>query len=383
VTKPTAEKEAAVVDQVQDILEKYDTESRFRKFLPKSPWAIVVSVMAISLSLFHLYTAAVGALPALQQRSIHLGVMLALAFILYPARKGGKLAWWDIMLALASIGTALYIRLDYHALAQRVASETTLDLVLAGLAVVLVLEAGRRVTGKELSIMALIFLAYAYFGPYMPGILGHRGYSVKDILGYMYMTTEGLYGSAISVSATYIILFIIFGAFLEKTGMGKFFNDLALGLAGSSAGGPAKVAVVSSGLLGSINGSAVANVVTTGAFTIPLMKRIGYNSEFAGAVEAAASVGGQILPPVMGAAAFIMAETLGVPYASIAISAAIPALLYFLGVGVMVHFRAKKRGLSGVPKAELPNVKQVLLKGGHMFIPLFALIYMLLKGFTS
>ena len=157
------------------------------------------------------------------------------------------------------------------------------------------------------------------------------------------MTTEGLYGSAISVSATYIILFIIFGAFLEKTGMGKFFNDLALGLAGSSAGGPAKVAVVSSGLLGSINGSAVANVVTTGAFTIPLMKRIGYNAEFAGAVEAAASVGGQILPPVMGAAAFIMAETLGVPYASIAISAAIPALLYFFGVGVMVHFRSEER----------------------------------------
>lgn len=382
MTKPSVQT-APIVDQTQAILEKFDVESRYRKFLPKSPWAIVVSILAVSLSLFHIYTAAMGALPALQQRSIHLGVMLALAFILYPARKGGKLAWWDILMALAGIATAVYIRWDYHALAQRVSRETPIDLIFAGLAIVLVLEAGRRVTGKELSILATVFLAYAYFGPYMPGLLGHRGYNIRDILGYMYMTTEGLYGSAISVSATYIILFIIFGAFLERTGMGKFFNDLSLGLAGSSAGGPAKVAVVASGLLGSINGSAVANVVTTGAFTIPLMKRIGYNAEFAGAVEAAASVGGQILPPVMGAAAFIMAETLGIPYATIAVSATIPALLYYFGVGVIVHFRAKKLGLLGVPKAELPNVKEVLLRGGHMFIPLFALIYMLLTGYTA
>jgi len=369
--------------KAQAILEQYDTESRFHKFIAGSPMAVIITVLASAISLFHLYTAYYGALPALLQRSVHLGGMLALAFLLYPAKKGGKLSALDVILALAGALTAGYILWDYHGVIQRIANESTLDLIVAGLAVVLVLEAGRRVVGKELSILALVFLIYAYFGPYMPGLLGHRGYDLQAILGFMYLTTEGLYGPAIGVSATFIILFIIFGAFLEKTGMGAFFNDLALGLAGASAGGPAKVAVVASGLLGSINGSAVANVVTTGAFTIPLMKRVGYPPEFAGAVEAAASVGGQILPPVMGAVAFIMAETLGKPYGEIAIAAAIPALLYFFSVGVMVHLRAKKRGLSGVPKEEIPNVRKVLLKGGHMLIPLLALIYMLMAGFTA
>jgi len=381
MTKPS--ESVKDVREAQLILEKYDTESRFHKYIVGSPMALIITILASAMSLFHLYTAYFGALPALLQRSIHLGGMLTLAFLLYPAKKGGKLSVLDGILALAGAATAGYILWDYHGVIQRIANESTLDLVMAGLAVVLVLEAGRRVVGKELSILALVFLLYAYFGPYMPGILGHRGYDLQSILGFMYLTTEGLYGSAIGVSATFIILFIIFGAFLEKTGMGAFFNDLALGLAGTSAGGPAKVAVVASGLLGSINGSAVANVVTTGAFTIPLMKRIGYAPEFAGAVEAAASVGGQILPPVMGAVAFIMAETLGKPYGEIAAAAAIPALLYFVSVGVMVHLRAKKRGLSGIPKEEIPNVRKVLLKGGHMLIPLLALIYMLMAGYTA
>ncbi|MBT9157954.1 MAG: Sialic acid TRAP transporter permease protein SiaT [Firmicutes bacterium] len=367
---------------VQSILEKYDSESRFHKFLPKSPAAIAVTTIAVLLSLFHLYTAYYGELPALQHRSIHLGAMLVLAYILYPFKKGGRLSAIDLILATASAATAVYMLWDHHALVQRIGRETPLDLFFAAMTVILVLEAARRVLGKELSILAVVFLLYAYFGPYMPGILGHRGYGIDEILGFMYLTTEGLYGSAIRVSASYIILFIIFGAFLEKTGVGRFFNDLALGLAGGSAGGPAKVAVVSSALLGTISGSAVANVVTTGAFTIPLMKRLGYRADFAGAVEAAASVGGQILPPVMGAAAFIMAETLGMPYAQIAMSAAIPAVLYFLSVGIMVHLRAKKLGLAGLPKHELPVVRRVLFQGGHMFLPLFALMYMLLSGFT-
>jgi len=375
--------DASEKEKAQAVLEKHDAESRFHKFVAGSPMAVIITVVASAMSLFHLYTAYFGALPALLQRSIHLGGMLALAFLLYPAKKGGKLSFFDVILALAGAATAGYILWDYQGVVQRIARESTLDLIMAGLAVVLVLEAGRRVAGKELSLLALVFLLYAYFGPYMPGLLGHRGYSLQSILGFMYLTTEGLFGMAIGVSATFIILFIIFGAFLEKTGMGTFFNDLALGLAGASIGGPAKVAVVASGMLGSINGSAVANVVTTGAFTIPLMKRIGYSSEFAGAVEAAASVGGQILPPVMGAVAFIMAETLGKSYGEIAVAAAIPALLYFFSVGVMVHLRAKKDGLTGVPREELPNVRKVLLKGGHMLIPLLALVYMLMAGYTA
>lgn len=369
--------------KAQAVLEEYDTESRFHKFTAGSAIATVIKVLAVVSSIFHLYTAYVGALPALQQRSIHLGFMLTLAFLLYPARRGGKLTVWDAVLALLGSATAGYILWDYHALALRFVQPNTLDIIMAGVAVLLVLEASRRVAGKEITILAIVFLLYAYFGPYMPGMLGHRGYGVREILQFMYLTTEGIYGIAIGVSATFIVLFIIFGAFLEKTGMGELFNNLALGLTGSSAGGPAKVAVVSSAFLGSINGSAVANVVTTGAFTIPLMKRSGYHPEFAGAVEAAASVGGQILPPVMGAAAFIMAETLGVPYGQIALAAAVPALLYFFGVGTTVHLRAKKQGLKGVPANELPRVGEVMRKGGHMFIPLIALVYMLISGYSA
>lgn len=369
--------------KTQAVLEEYDVESRFHKFTAGSTIATVITVLAVLSSIFHLYTAYEGALPALQQRSIHLGLMLALAFLLYPFKRGGKLTVWDAILAALGASTAGYILLDYHALAQRFVRPNTLDIVVAGVAVLLVLEASRRVAGKEITLLAIVFLLYAYFGPYLPGMLGHRGYSVREILQFMYLTTEGLYGIAIGVSSTFIVLFIIFGAFLEKTGMGELFNSLALALAGGSAGGPAKVAVISSAFFGSINGSAVANVVTTGAFTIPLMKRLGFIPEFAGAVEAAASVGGQILPPVMGAAAFIMAETLGIPYAQIAIAAVIPALLYFLGVGVTVHFRAKKQGLRGVPRNELPKVSQVMYKGGHMFVPLIALVYMLLSGFSA
>ncbi|MCK5763571.1 MAG: TRAP transporter permease, partial [Clostridiales bacterium] len=248
--------------------------------------------------------------------------------------------------------------------------------------ILVLLEGARRIVGKEIVILAILFLLYAYFGRKLPGIIAHRGYSIKAIAEYMYLSTEGIYGIAIGVSSTYIYLFILFGSFLQKSGMGQFFNDLAMALAGSSKGGPAKVAVVSSGLLGSINGSAVANVVTTGAFTIPLMKKIGYEKEFAGAVEAAASCGGQILPPVMGAAAFIMAEYLGISYITIAISAIIPALLYYLGVIVMIHLRASKNGLKGLPKEQLPKVSVVIRERGYLFIPLAVLLYFLIAGRT-
>lgn len=230
--------------------------------------------------------------------------------------------------------------------------------------------------------MAVFFLLYAYFGPFLPGFLAHRGYGIADIAEYMYLTTEGLYGIAIGVSSTYIILFIIFGAFLQKSGMGLLFNDIALTLAGSGKGGPAKVAVVSSAFLGSINGSAIANVVTTGAFTIPLMKKIGYEKNFAGAVEAAASCGGQILPPIMGASAFIMAEYLNMQYITIAICAIIPAVLYYCGIMIIVHIRAAKLGLTGLPKEELPRLSVTLKERGHLLIPLLGLVVILIKGYT-
>lgn len=233
-----------------------------------------------------------------------------------------------------------------------------------------------------MTLLTILFLLYAYFGPYLPPLIGHRGYGVADIANYMYLTTEGILGTAIGVSATYIFLFILFGAFLDKTGMGQLFNDSAMALAGHTSGGPAKVSVLSSGFLGSINGSAIANVVTTGAFTIPLMKRTGYSSNFSGAVEAAASVGGQILPPVMGATAFIMAETLGMNYSEIALAAIIPGLLYYIGIITIVHLRAKRRGLKGLSKEKLPKMKKVMKERGHLFIPLMILIYLLFSGKT-
>ncbi len=310
---------------------------------------------------------------------------MSLVFVLYPAGKKSRKDRPSILdwgLSLISLGLGAYILLNYNAIVLRAGLPNNVDVFLGIVSIVVLLEGARRIVGKEIVILAIVFLSYAYFGRKLPGIIAHRGYSVKAIAEYMYLSTEGIYGIAIGVSSTYIFLFILFGSFLQKSGMGQFFNDLAMAIAGSSKGGPAKVAVVSSGLLGSINGSAVANVVTTGAFTIPLMKKIGYDKEFAGAVEAAASCGGQILPPVMGAAAFIMAEYLGIAYITIAVSAAIPALLYYLGVIVMIHLRASKNGLKGLPKEQLPKVSTVIKERGYLFIPLAVLLYFLISGRT-
>ncbi|QEK11343.1 TRAP transporter permease [Crassaminicella thermophila] len=367
------------------ILEKYDTESRFRKFDRNSIPGIIVFIMCIGLSLFHLYTAWAGPLVTLMHRAVHTAVVMSLVFILYPFSKKSskkKPAILDWFFALLSLGLGMYIVINYKALVMRAGMPSSTDMIFGIMAILLVLEAGRRITGNEIAILAILFLVYAYLGPKLPNIIAHRGYGIKDIAEYMYLTTEGIFGIAIGVSSTYIFLFVLFGAFLSKSGMGQFFNDLAMAIAGQGKGGPAKVAVISSGLLGSINGSAVANVVTTGAFTIPLMKKIGYDSEFAGAVEATASCGGQILPPVMGAAAFIMAEYLGIKYIKIAAAAAIPALLYYLGVIVMIHLRASKKGLTGLPKEQLPKVSEVLKQRGHLLIPLVILLYLLIKGFT-
>jgi len=372
------------IDQ-QELLQKYDTESRYRKPNPKSFVGMLIFAVCVGLSLFHLYTAWQGSLVTLLQRVVHTCTILFLVFLLYPKGKKAskeKPEVIDWIFAGISIVLGGYIFLNYQDIILRAAVPNQMDVILGIVMIITILEAARRIVGKEIVILAVIFLLYAYFGRSMPDIIAHRGYSLKAISEYMYLTTEGIFGIAIGVSSSYIFLFILFGAFLSSSGMGQLFNDLAMAIAGSSKGGPAKVAVVSSGFLGSINGSAVANVVTTGAFTIPLMKKIGYDDEFAGAVEAAASCGGQILPPVMGAAAFIMAEYLGMPYIKIAMAAIIPAALYYIGVITIIHQRASRKGLEGLPKDKLPKVRDVLKERGYLLLPIIILVYMLLQGKT-
>lgn len=368
----------------QAILEKFDRESLTRNI--KTPiMKRVLGLIAVFYSIFHIYIT-LYPLPELIQRAVHVSIGLALIFLLYPATSKSsrsRVAWYDYLWVLASLSGAGYLIWQYQDIVSiRGGMPNQLDVILAMVTVVAVLEGARRITGWVLTIFALIFLAYPFIShfDFMPHRLLTRPYDLGDIFGQLFLKTEGLYSTAIGASVTFIFLFILFGAFLGRSGMGQLFNELALALAGHKQGGPAKVAVISSGFMGSINGSAVANVVGTGAFTIPLMKKIGYKKEFAGAVEASASVGGQILPPIMGAAAFIMAETTGVAYGTIALAAVLPALLYYLGVIMQVHFRAGRENLTGIPKADLPQIKEVLKARGHMLLPIAVLVYLLGTG---
>lgn len=368
---------------LDEIIAKYDKESSFRK-LSGYQMKIVTS-LAIMFSLFQLYTAIFGVLPAQLQRSIHITFAFVLAYLMYPASKKmpkNKMHWFDVSLAVLAGGVGLYIPFNYHSLIMRAGDQTPVDIFVAILAIVLVLEAARRVVGLPIVIIASTFLLYAKFGAYLPGFLNHRGYSVPRIVSHMFYTTEGILGTPIAVSSTFIFLFILFGAFLDKTGIGKFFIDLANAIAGKAVGGPAKVAVLSSALTGTISGSSVANTVGTGSFTIPLMKSLGYKPEFAGAVEAAASTGGQIMPPIMGAAAFLMAEFIGIPYSSIAKAAVIPALLYFTGIWIMVDLEARKTGMKGLDEAKLPKLRRVLGERWFLLFPIFVIVYMLMNGTT-
>jgi TRAP transporter 4TM/12TM fusion protein len=288
----------------------------------------------------------------------------------------------DIFLSLLSIAVASYSLFTYENLMETAGLYSTTDYIVAVLGILLTLEATRRIVGLPIVIVASCFLIYAYLGPYFPGFLNHRGYEIKRIVTHMWLTTEGIMGIPLGVSSTFIFLFILFGAFLNSTGIMDFFMDISNAIAGWASGGPAKVAVLASALEGTVSGSSVANTVGSGSFTIPMMKRLGYRAEFAGAVEAAASTGGQIMPPVMGAAAFLMAEFIGVPYVEIAKAAIIPAVLYFTGIWVVVHFEAKKCGLRGLSRAELPNLWHVLKKDSYLIFPLVAIIYLLVEGFT-
>jgi TRAP transporter 4TM/12TM fusion protein len=368
---------------VQEIMKTYDRESDYRRFGGYGKW--VVALLAISFSLFQLYTAMFGVLDAHLQRAVHLAFAMSLVFLLYPSRKSWSrehLHWIDAVLAVVATALPLYILFFYKDLVLRAGMATPTDIVVGALGVLMVLEAARRVVGWPIVIVALVFLGYAFAGPHIPGVFSHRGVPLDLLVDHLYFTTEGVFGIPLGVSATFIFLFILLGAYLDKTGLGKFFIDLANAVAGWATGGPAKVAVISSGFMGTISGSSVANVAGTGSFTIPMMKKLGYRPEFAGAVEAAASTGGQLMPPIMGAAAFLMADFVGIPYIEIVKAALIPALLYYTGVMICVHLEAKKNGLKGVSRDQLPNVLRLVIDRGHLAIPLIAIVYLLISGYT-
>jgi TRAP transporter 4TM/12TM fusion protein len=346
-------------------------------------WAIFG--IALAFAIFQLYNAALSPLSSLVLRSMHVAFLLLLAFAVYPARKHAprdRVPWNNWLLGAVAFALGFYHWVFEADIILRSGEPNTADLIVGSVAVILVFEAARRVMGWGLPLICGVFLLYGMFGQYLPGDLAHRGYGFDQIINQLYLGTEGIYGTAILVSATYIFLFIIFGSLLEQAGMIQLFNDVSLGLVGHHRGGPGKVSVISSAMLGTINGSGVANVVMGGQFTIGLMKRFGYKPEFAGAVEATSSMGGQIMPPVMGAVAFIMAETIDVPYLEVAKAAAIPAALYFTSVFWMVHLEAGRLGLYGLSREECPSVRAALRGQWPLMIPLIVLIYLLLTGYT-
>jgi TRAP transporter 4TM/12TM fusion protein len=368
----------------QAILKKFDKEADYRTlkgFLGKA-----VAALAIAFSCFQVYTALFGIFDAMIQRTIHLSFAFALIFLLFPTSKKwsrNKLHPLDAFLALVGAGTPLYITVLWtQVLSQRAGNPTVFDMIIGIIGVLLVFEAARRVVGLPIVIVAGCFVLYAFAGPYIPGKFAHRGVDVEDLVEHLFFTTEGIFGTPIGVSSTFIFLFILFGAFLEKTGLGQFFIDISNAIAGWASGGPAKVAVISSAFEGMVSGSSVGNTVGSGSFTIPMMKKLGYKPEFAAAVEATASTGGQIMPPIMGAAAFLMAEFTNIPYGRVALAAVIPAALYFFAVFTQVHFEAKKLGLKGMKREELPKARYILIQKGYLIVPLVAIIWLLTEGAT-
>ena len=367
----------------EEVLQKFDKESNKREM--SGLWGYIINGICVLFAAFQLYTATFGILDAHLQRAIHLAFGFLLIFLLYPTRQSWsktKMNPLDVLFAIVGACSAMYIVVNYNELVLRAGMNTETDFIVGLIGTVLVFEAARRVVGWPMIIVALVFLLYAFFGPYVPGIMAHRGVGLEEMFDHLFFTTEGIFGTPMGVSSTFIYLFILFGAYLEATGLGKFFIDLANAIAGWAAGVPAKVAVLSSGLMGTVSGSSVGNVAGTGSFTIPMMKKLGYRPAFAGAVEAAASTGGQLMPPVMGAAAFLMAEFVGVPYFDVVKAAVIPAMLYYIGVWLGVHYEAKKFGLKGTPRDQLPKFKDLFLEKGHLAIPLIVIIYLLVSGYT-
>ena len=428
--------------EIDSLVEQYDPESNFRKLAGVT--AILVTVIAVSLSSWHVYTAGFGLANEIAHRAIHLTAVLGLVFLVFPRQRRMREGWewitslgfiafylllaWglahspnyqpapgahaafvavivcicalalplrrlgggshrvplrDWVFALFAAGFSLYLLVFFEEIfVRRVGTTSTLDLMMGVIAIAMVIEATRRTMGLFLPILGVVCVLYGMYGPYLPGDLAHRGYSVERIVRHLYIGTEGIYGIPVGVVATFVFHFVLFGIMAQMTGLGNLFINLATIIAGRFSGGPAKVSVVSSGLFGMISGSAIANTVTTGAMTIPLMKKVGFSPRFAGAVEASASCGGQVTPPIMGAAAFIMAETLGMPYSELMLIAVIPAALHYTAILYMVHLEAKRLKLSGMNPRDIPSVGKVIVGSWHLFIPLVAMVTLLLMQYT-
>lgn len=430
-------------DEVDRLIEQFDPESNFRRLVGVS--AGIVGVLAVGLSGWHYYTAGFGLHNEIAHRAIHLSVVLGLCFLVFPRQKrlpgpwewivslglaafyvllgwgllshpvagavpfAAKAAFSVVMLAIAGLSLpfkaydgshrhipwrdwvfavtaasfSLYLLVFFEGIfIQRPGQHTPLDLMFGVIAIAMVLEAARRTMGIFLPLLAVATVLYGIFGPYLPGDLAHRGYSVPRVVAHLYKGTEGIYGIPVGVVATFVFHFVLFGIMAQLTGLGQLFVNLATIAAGRYAGGPAKVSVVSSGLFGMISGSAIANTVTTGVMTIPLMKKVGFSPRFAGAVEASASCGGQVTPPIMGAAAFIMAETLGIPYNELILVAIVPAALHYFAILWMVHLEAKRLKLAGMDPSEIPSLALVLKSSWHLFIPLVVMVTLLLMQYT-
>jgi len=438
--------ETVSAEKQAELIREYDAESNFRKLV--GPVGLLVTTLAVVLSVFHIYTAGFGLLVEIKHRTFHLSLVLALIFLVFPRPRlprethravrawlwgavfaafyvylawdlvarltatgelaygwpflagvvaialmslpfpqlggdGDRTSWTDWPLAVAAAGISLYFLVFFDDIfIKRVGSPIAQDYMMGVLAIVMVMEATRRTMGPLLPAIGMACLLYALLGRWMPGILAHRGYSVVRVVNHIYIGTEGIYGIAVGVVATYVFHFVLFGILAQMTGLGRLFMDLATIVAGRFSGGPAKVCVVSSGLFGMISGSAIANAVTTGSLTIPLMKKYGFSPRFAGAVEASASCGGQVTPPVMGASAFVMAELLGVPYKELVIIAIIPALFHYFACLMMVHLEAKRLKLAGVEAHLIPRLSRVIGESWHLVFPLIALVTMLLLDFT-
>ena len=360
---------------VNDLIAEFDRESNTRHFTGRPK--MVVKGLFIAFTLLVFYMTLIATPPEQVRRSAFLGIVVFLGFINYPVRKRdakrvNHVPWYDLVLAFAGLGSFFYYVVNFESIVGKAVNIGTLEIAAGIVGIVLLFEICRRVVGLPILFIAASFIIYAFY----------TGYSMKRIVHQLFYTTDGIIGTPLGVCATFIVLFIILGSFLEKTGIGTFFIDLANSIAGHAIGGPAKVAVIASALEGMYSGSSVANTVGSGSVTIPIMKKTGYKPEFAAAVEAAASTGGQIMPPIMGAAAFLMAEMTDTPYITIAIAAIIPAILYFTGIFMMIHFEAKKLGLKGLPKDSLPKFGKLLLSKGYLFLPIIVLSTLMSMGRT-
>ena len=369
---------------LQQLMGELDKEQAYRQH---GCWrqyiTVIVSILFVA---FQLYASLSGRVTAQILRATHLAFVQLLAFLLFPPTKKSprnKLPWYDIVLGLIGSACWMYVVINFQDLARRTGAFLPQDIIVGVIGILVLMESCRRIVGIPILIIASAFILYAFLGAYLPGFLNHRGYKLDRITAHLFYNTEGIMGVPLGACSTFIFLFILFGALLEKTGIGQFFIDTCNAIAGSASGGPAKVAVLTSALLGTVSGSSVSNTVGSGSFTIPMMKRLGYKSEFAGAVEAAASTGGQLMPPIMGAAAFLMAESLGLPYITIVKASIIPALLYFAGIFITVHLEAHKLGLKGLPREQLPKILPLLLKKGYMILPLVIIVVYLCMGRTA